>query len=236
MVPELRPRGIGEILDTAVALYRARFTRLARVAAAVVIPVQALSAIVLISARPDSISFGVTGSVTPHYDSNSFATQLGAIVVVLARHRPVHRRRHGGMRPHRRRRLHRARLGRTRRGAGGTTPVLRGRRRQPGRAGERGNRSHLLLRRRAVPAHRVRGRDPGAGARGSRRLGRDRAILRPDQRSRHARAGARADGAAARRRPQHRARQRSQLLVAAPGVASRRRSSARASRTRWPGS
>jgi hypothetical protein len=83
MVPELRPRGIGEILDTAVVLYRARFTRLARVAAAVVIPVQVLSAIVLISARPDSISFGITGSVTPHYDSNAFATQLGAIVVVL---------------------------------------------------------------------------------------------------------------------------------------------------------
>jgi hypothetical protein len=83
MVPELRPRGIGEILDTAVVLYRARFTRLARVAAAIVIPVQALSAIVLISAQPDSISFGVTGSVTPHYDSNAFATQLGAIVVVL---------------------------------------------------------------------------------------------------------------------------------------------------------
>ena len=30
MVPELRPRGIGEILDSAVALYRARFTKLAR--------------------------------------------------------------------------------------------------------------------------------------------------------------------------------------------------------------
>ena len=28
MVPDLRPRGIGEILDSAVALYRARFTKL----------------------------------------------------------------------------------------------------------------------------------------------------------------------------------------------------------------
>ena len=33
MVSELRPRGIGEILDSAVVLYRARFTKLARVAA-----------------------------------------------------------------------------------------------------------------------------------------------------------------------------------------------------------
>ena len=33
MVPDLRPRGIGEILDSAVALYRARFTKLALVAA-----------------------------------------------------------------------------------------------------------------------------------------------------------------------------------------------------------
>lgn len=82
MVPELRPRGIGEILDSAVGLYRARFTRLAPVAAAVVVPVQALSALVLLSAQPDRFSFSITGSVTPQYDTNSFATQLAAVVVV----------------------------------------------------------------------------------------------------------------------------------------------------------
>ena len=57
------------------------------VAAAVVIPVQVLSAFVLLSAQPDRISFGVTGTVTPQYDSNSFATQLAAVIVVGARHR-----------------------------------------------------------------------------------------------------------------------------------------------------
>src|SRR5665213_2901056 len=82
MVSELRPRGIGEILDSAVALYRARFTRLVVVAAAVVVPVQALSAIVLLSAQPDHYSLSVTGAVTPQFDTSSFGVQLAAFVVV----------------------------------------------------------------------------------------------------------------------------------------------------------
>jgi hypothetical protein len=44
--------------------------------------VQALSAIVLLSAQPDRFSFGVTGTVTPQYDSSSFTTQFAAVVVV----------------------------------------------------------------------------------------------------------------------------------------------------------
>lgn len=82
MVSELRPRGIGEILDSAVALYRARFTRLVVVAAAVVVPVQVLSAIVLLSAQPDHYSLSVTGAVTPQFDTSSFGVQLAAFVVV----------------------------------------------------------------------------------------------------------------------------------------------------------
>ena len=82
MVSELRPRGIGEILDSAVALYRARFTKLVVVAATVVVPVQILSAIVLLSAQPDHFSLNVTGTVSPQYDSSSVATQLGATVTV----------------------------------------------------------------------------------------------------------------------------------------------------------
>src|SRR4029079_2142330 len=81
MVSELRPRGIGEILDSAVALYRARFTRLMRVAAFVVIPVQLLSAVVLLSAQPDSFDVNVRGAVTPQYASP--AAQFGAGVVIL---------------------------------------------------------------------------------------------------------------------------------------------------------
>ena len=82
MVPELRPRGIGEILDCAVALYRARFTKLVLIATVVVVPVQILSALVLLSARPDRYTLGVTGTVTPQYDSGSVFVQLAALFVV----------------------------------------------------------------------------------------------------------------------------------------------------------
>jgi len=82
MVSELRPRGIGEILDTGIALYRARFTRLVRISAAVVIPVQILGALVLLSAQPTGYTLNVTGSVTPQYDSSSAAVQFAAVVVV----------------------------------------------------------------------------------------------------------------------------------------------------------
>src|SRR4051812_26765665 len=83
MVPELRPRGIGEILDAAVVLYRLRFTRLIRIAAFVVVPVQVLSALVLLSAQPDRYSIGVTGTVSPQYDSGSGGVPLAATMVVL---------------------------------------------------------------------------------------------------------------------------------------------------------
>jgi len=83
MVSELRPRGIGEILDAAVVLYRARFTRLIRVAAFVVVPVQVLSALVLLSAQPDRYSLSVTGTVNPQYDSSSAAVGFAATMVVL---------------------------------------------------------------------------------------------------------------------------------------------------------
>ncbi len=63
-------------------VYRSRFTRLVRVAVIVVVPVQALSAIVLLSAQPDHYSLSVTGTVSPQYDSNSVALQLAAFVVV----------------------------------------------------------------------------------------------------------------------------------------------------------
>ena len=82
MVPELRPRGIGEILDSAVALYRARFTRLTLVAVAVVVPVQFLSALVLLSAQPDHFMLNVTGTVSPQYDSSSLGVRIAAVVVV----------------------------------------------------------------------------------------------------------------------------------------------------------
>ncbi len=82
MVSELRPRGIGEILDTAVALYRARFAKLTLVAATVVIPVQVVSALVLLSAQPDHYNLNVTGTVSPQYDSGSVAVAFAAVIVI----------------------------------------------------------------------------------------------------------------------------------------------------------
>lgn len=81
MVPDLRPRGIGEILDAAAVLYRSRFGLLVRYAALIVVPVQAFLAIVLISAQPDDFSVNITGSAQPQFNTGS--AQLGATFVVL---------------------------------------------------------------------------------------------------------------------------------------------------------
>ena len=81
MVPDLRPRGIGEILDAAAVLYRSRFGVLVRYAALVVVPVQAFLAIVLISAQPDDFSVNFSGSAQPQFNTGS--AQLGATFVVL---------------------------------------------------------------------------------------------------------------------------------------------------------
>jgi hypothetical protein len=80
MVPDLRPRGIGEILDAGAALYRSQFGRLVRYAAVVVVPVQVLLTIVLISAQPDNFSVGVTGAAPQFTSTNA---RLGATFVVL---------------------------------------------------------------------------------------------------------------------------------------------------------
>src|SRR5256714_15459261 len=83
MVQELRPRGIGEMLDAAVALYRSRLRRLLTVTAAVVVPMQILSTIVLLSAQPDGFSPNFTGGLSPRYDSGSAPAQLAAYLVIL---------------------------------------------------------------------------------------------------------------------------------------------------------
>ncbi|HVJ96330.1 MAG TPA: hypothetical protein VNC41_05825 [Acidimicrobiia bacterium] len=70
------------MLDAAVTLYRARFRSLMFVSAIVVIPVQILSSLVLLSARPDEYgySFGTTG---PQFTESNAALQLGAFVAVI---------------------------------------------------------------------------------------------------------------------------------------------------------
>lgn len=81
MVPELRARGIGETLDAAVSVYRARFGRIVLLAAAVVVPVQVFSTLVLLSAQPDNFSVSVTGQTAPSYTNPQL--QLTATLFVL---------------------------------------------------------------------------------------------------------------------------------------------------------
>jgi hypothetical protein len=81
MVPDLRPRGIGEMLDVAVAIYRRHARRLVLVALVVEVPVQLLVTIVLLSAQPDSFTVNIAGNASPTFESQS--TQLAATFVVL---------------------------------------------------------------------------------------------------------------------------------------------------------
>lgn len=83
MVPELRARGVGEMLDTAALLYRTRFGTLVRVSAVVVIPMQVISTIVLLSAQTDGFGVGFTGAPTPRFEGDRVAVQLGALAVLL---------------------------------------------------------------------------------------------------------------------------------------------------------
>src|SRR3954471_20205327 len=81
MVPELRARGIGEILDVAVVVYRRSARRLLLVALIVEVPVQVLMTIVLLSAQPEGFDVSIAGTPSPTFENQS--TQLAATLVVL---------------------------------------------------------------------------------------------------------------------------------------------------------
>jgi hypothetical protein len=83
VISELRPRSVGEILDAAVRLYRARFGALMRVTVAVLLPVSAVSLVVLLSAVPDDFTVSIGGDVTPVYDESDAAVGVAATIVVL---------------------------------------------------------------------------------------------------------------------------------------------------------
>jgi hypothetical protein len=84
VIPELRPRSVGEVLDAAVLLYRARFGALMKAAAIVVIPLTVLILLIQLSALPDEFTVGLTGEATPVYGSHTDQlVALGAIVTTL---------------------------------------------------------------------------------------------------------------------------------------------------------
>ncbi|HEX5614723.1 MAG TPA: hypothetical protein VFZ83_06165 [Acidimicrobiia bacterium] len=88
MHPVLRPRGVGEILDAALAVYRARFRAVVQLTAIVVLPVQVLSVLVVLSTQPDDTTPSFTGGVSPVYDSTApsdvWLQLAGVLVVALA--------------------------------------------------------------------------------------------------------------------------------------------------------
>jgi hypothetical protein len=84
VIPELRPRSVGEVLDAAVLLYRARFGALMKAAAIVVIPLTVLILLIQLSALPDEFTVGLTGEATPVYGSHTDElVALAAVVTTL---------------------------------------------------------------------------------------------------------------------------------------------------------
>jgi hypothetical protein len=83
VIPELRPRSVGEVLDAAVRLYRARFRALLTVSVVVLVPVSILTMLVLLSAQPDQSTVAVNASNSPVFDAGDTSAQLGALIVTL---------------------------------------------------------------------------------------------------------------------------------------------------------
>jgi hypothetical protein len=89
MIANLRPRGVGEVLDAAVALYKARFVQLVKLTTIVVVPVQLLNVLITLSTRPSDITIGTTGA-QPVYDGDEAVwvplagTIVMQVVVVLS--------------------------------------------------------------------------------------------------------------------------------------------------------
>jgi hypothetical protein len=85
MVPELRPRGIGEMLDTAIAVYRARLRRVFLTSLLIVVPVEALITLLLISAEPTTqVSVDQTGTLHVTQSNNAvLGAGFGAILLFI---------------------------------------------------------------------------------------------------------------------------------------------------------
>jgi hypothetical protein len=81
----LRPLGIGEALDMAIKVYRARFRTLVRAVVMVVAPVQAVAALIQLSVpTSDALRTQSTPGTTPTFDTSNFVGYLVATVVVVA--------------------------------------------------------------------------------------------------------------------------------------------------------
>lgn len=86
MHPEMRPLGVGEALDAAIAICRRSYWPLVKIAALVTAPVQALSTLLILSAGGDGAAFTIsTGGIDdPASDDYLVAVVAGVVVLVLA--------------------------------------------------------------------------------------------------------------------------------------------------------
>jgi hypothetical protein len=82
MLPDLRPRGVGEILDVAVTIFRARFGPLVRVAFLVALPAQVITVLVLWSTTPDPAP--LAGIPTLPHTTTTTTTDAGEIWLQIA--------------------------------------------------------------------------------------------------------------------------------------------------------
>lgn len=85
----LRPLGIGEILDVAIKVYRARFATLITVVAVVVAPVQFLAALISLSAEPENLPTDPEGFSAETFEVADLigfvaATAIVGLLAVLA--------------------------------------------------------------------------------------------------------------------------------------------------------
>jgi hypothetical protein len=83
MDDDLRPRGVGEILDAAVTVLRARFGAFVLLTVVVLVPVQLFSLLVSLSTRPDDVTRSFTGTPAPIYDSPTSTDLWVAFAAVL---------------------------------------------------------------------------------------------------------------------------------------------------------
>jgi type IV secretory pathway VirB2 component (pilin) len=79
---ELRPLRVGEILDAGIKITTKRFAALAKIVAAVTIPIQVLSAFVSLSTTPDD-PFSTSTSASGEIDSEVWTQLAGNLVVSL---------------------------------------------------------------------------------------------------------------------------------------------------------
>jgi hypothetical protein len=83
VLTNLRPRGVGEILDAAVALYRARFGTLMRVTALIVLPVQLLNVLITLSSTPSDATANASTVFSPR-DSIWVPLAGNLVITVIA--------------------------------------------------------------------------------------------------------------------------------------------------------